>query len=256
MSNTDLDIGAILRRHRGEVLAAGPLTVEQRRALADLSACRTAALGGRLECCSACGECEYVYHSCRHRHCPKCQAGCRARWLEREAGWLLPVEYHHLVFTLPHQLVPLAQQQPRLAYSLLFEAASASVAEMAADPRHLGAQVGLVALLPPGVQQLGLPPPLHVLATGGGPSCNARGEVDEVPCWRSARPGFFLAGRALGRLFRGKYLAGLRRAYQQGQLPGPWSEPGCFSELLKGLYGQEWVVYSQPPCAGPEVVLK
>src|SRR5262249_12030431 len=156
----------------------------------------------------------YVYHSCRNRHCPRCQAGSRARWLQRQASYLLPVEYHHLVFTLPHALVGLALAQPRLVYGLLFEAASAALAELAADRKHLGARVGLVAVLPTWGQRLGLPPHLHVLATGGGLSGDARGAVDEAPVWRSCRPGFFLAVRALGRLFRGKYLAGWRRAYE------------------------------------------
>jgi hypothetical protein len=178
--------------------------------------------------------------------------------LEKEAGYLLPVEYHHLVFTLPRQLAQLALGNPRLVYGLLFEAASESVRQMAADPKYLGAQVGLVAVLHTWGQALGLHPHLHVLATGGGLSCNRRGEIDEEPCWRSARPGFFLPVRVLSRLFRGKFLAGLQLAYEQGRLrlPEELSEPGAWRTLLGGLYRQDWVVYSQPPVAGAEVVLK
>jgi hypothetical protein len=231
------------------------LTVQQRRALEDLAACRTARLGGRLERCAACGHLEYRYNSCRNRHCPSCQAGSRAAWLEREAGQLLPVEYHHLVFTLPAALHAVARDNPRLVYGLLFAAASSAVQQLAADPQYLGAQVGLTAVLHTWGQTLSLHPHLHVLATGGGLSCTRRGVLDAVPRWRSARPGFFLPVRVLGRLFRGKFLAALRQAYDRGQLrlrPGQ----GSLSTLLAGLYRQEWVVYSQAPCAGAEVVLK
>jgi Putative transposase/Transposase zinc-binding domain len=207
-----------------------------------------------LECCAACGECRYRYHSCRNRHCPQCQAKARAAWLLREAGWLLPVEYHHLVFTLPDTLNPLALSHPRLVYGLLFAAARAAVLELAADPKYLGAQVGLVAVLHTWGQTLSLHPHLHVLASGGGLSCNRRGEIDAQPCWRSCRPGFFLPVRLLGALFRGKFLAGLRQAPARGQLPG--LSPEAWAALLSGLYKQSWVVYSQPPCAGAEVVLK
>jgi Putative transposase/Transposase zinc-binding domain len=235
--------------------ADGQLTVQQRRALADLSACRTAQLGGRLERCSACGHQEYLYNSCRNRHCPRCQAGSRAAWLEREAGYLLPVEYHHLVFTLPGALQDVAADNPRLVYGLLFEAASSAVQHLAADPKYLGAQVGLVAVLHTWGQTLSLHPHLHVLATGGGLSCNRAGQIDETPRWQSSRPGFFLPVRVLGRLFRGKFLAGLAQAHKQGKLFLRVGQ-APLAALLAELYRQDWVVYSQPPCAGAEVVLK
>jgi hypothetical protein len=253
-----LDVGALLRRYGQRAGAEEALTAAQRQALRALAACRTAELGGQIEQCSCCGRTEYVYHSCRNRHCPKCQANQRAAWLEREAGFLLPVEYHHLVFTLPQPLGPLAVGNPRPVYGLLFAAASAAVAELAADPRYLGAQVGLVAVLHTWGQTLSLHPHLHVLATGGGLSCDRRGVIDERPGWRSCRPGFFLPVRVLSALFRGKFLAGLRQAQQQGQLrlPPELARPGAWPALLAELSGQDWVVYSQPPCAGAEVVLK
>jgi hypothetical protein len=134
---------------------------------------------------------------------------------------------------------------------------SAAVRELAADPKYKGAQVGLTAVLHTWGQTLTLHPHLHVLATGGGLSCDRRGEVDAQPCWRSARPGFFLPVRPLGRLFRGKFLAGLRQAHAAGglQLPAGWAEPGRFDAALRALWGRDRVVYSQPPCAGAEVVL-
>ena len=246
------DIGGILGRH------ARPITPEQRQAVRDLSACRTAKLGGRIEECSACGKREHRYNSCGNRHCPVCQGSCRAAWLKREASHLLPVEYHHLVFTLPAKAGQLARRNPRLIYGLLFAAASVAVLEMAADPKHLGAQPGLTAVLHTWGQTLTLHPHLHVMASGGGLSCNRAGKVDPKPLWRSCRRGFFLPVRALSRLFRGKFLAGLREAQQRGELrlerEGQGSE--AFEELLGELYAQEWVVYSKPPTAGPVVVLK
>lgn len=246
-----LDVGAIL----GRFADRDALTVEQCRVVADLSSCRTPALGGRLEQCSACGQQEYRYNSCRNRHCPRCQGSRRAAWLEREAGYLLPVEYHHVVFTLPAALAELARRLPRLVYSLLLSSCSAAVLELAADPKYLGAQVGLVSMLHTWGQTLCLHPHVHVLATGGGLSCNRRGEVDEQPCWRSCRAGFFLPVRVLSRLFRGKFLAGLRQALEQQPL-AETADAEALSAWFAGLYAQEWVVYSQPPAAGASVVLK
>jgi hypothetical protein len=203
----------------------------------------------------------YLYNSCRNRHCPKCQAGCRAAWLEREASYLLPVEYHHLVFTLPASVAELARDNARLIYTLLFEAASGAVQEVAADPRHLGAQVGLTAVLHTWGQTLSLHPHLHLMATGGGLSCAARGVLGAPPVWKSCRPGFFLPVRVLSRLFRGKFLAGLSAAHEQGKLRRAGSGaaeacPRAWSRWLAQQRSQDWVVYSQPPSAGAEVVLK
>ncbi len=241
------DVGAILGRFADRDAA---LTAEQRRVVADLSSCRTAALGGRLEQCSACGRQEYRYNSCRNRHGPRCQGSRRAAWLERGAGCLLPLEYHHVVFTLPAAMDEWVRRRPRLLHGLLFASASAAVLELAADPKYLGAQVGLLSMLHTWGQTLSLHPHVHVLAKGGGLSCNRGDEVDDDPCWRSCRPGFFLPVRVLSRLFRGKFVAGLRQALA--------TEEGAEAllSLLGTLYQQEWVVYSQPPAAGAAVVLK
>lgn len=163
-----------------------------------------------------------------------------------------------MIFTLPRAVGELAVDNPRLIYGLLFEAASTAVQEMAADPKHLGAQVGMVAVLHTWGQTLCLHPHLHVLATGGGLSCDRGGRLDEVPLWRGSRPGFFLPVRALSRLFRGKFLAGLRLAQEQGRLrlPLQLQTAGKWAAWLRQQHAQDWVVYSQPPCAGPEVVLK
>jgi hypothetical protein len=260
MSRPSLDVGAILGELASRHGLSG-LNARQRQAVAALSACRTARLGGRIERCSYCGLREYLYNSCRDRHCPKCQAGQRASWLEREAGYLLPLEYHHVVFTLPAEVAELARHNPRVVYGLLFEAASQTVRQAAADPKHLGAQLGLTAVLHTWGQTLGLHPHLHVLATGGGLSCNRAGEIDECPVWKSCRPGFFLPVRVLGALFRGKFLAGLDEARRQEglHLAGTAAElacPAAWARWLSRRHEMDWVVYSQPPCAGAEVVLK
>jgi hypothetical protein len=181
--------------------------------------------------------------------------------LEREAGWLLPVEYHHVVFTLPQPLAELARSNARLVYGLLFAASTAAVQELAADPKYLGAQVGLTAVLHTWGQTLRLHPHVHMLATGGGLSCDPCGRLDEPARWRSCRPGFFLPVRVLSRLFRGKFLDGLRRARQQGVLRltgmlASLADEAAWQRWFGELRRPEWVVYSQPPCAGAAVVLK
>jgi hypothetical protein len=234
------------------------LTASQRRALGDLAACRTAALGGHRWQCGACGHACVVYNSCRNRHCPTCQASARAAWLERETAWLLPVAYHHVVFTLPAEVAALALGQPALVYGLLFRAASATLREVAADPKYLGAEVGVVAVLHTWGQNLHYHPHLHCLASGGGLSCDAAGRVDERPRWVACRPGFFLPVRVLSRVFRGKFLALLRQAHARGELrpEGELASAAGFAAWRGRLYGCDWVVYSQPPAAGPQVVLK
>jgi len=252
-----------IRAHGGVVLDryGWGLTAVQRRALRDLAACRTEALGGHVWHGAACGHERLLYNSCRNRHCPTCQASVRAAWLEREASGLLPIEYHHVVFTLPAEVAELALGNPRLAYGLLFEAASATLREVAADPKHLGAEVGVVAVLHTWGQNLHHHPHLHCLVTGGGLSCDRAGRVDQRPRWLSCRPGFFLPVRVLGQVFRGKYLTLLRQAHAQGELSLPGrlaalAEAEAFASWLRPLYASDWVVYSQPPAAGPALVLK
>jgi Putative transposase/Transposase zinc-binding domain len=258
-----LEVADIIRAHGDTFLAryGSGLTATQRRALADLGRCRTAALGGHVERCADCGHERIAYNSCRNRHCPKCQASSRSRWLEREASYLLPVEYHHVVFTLPPAVADLALANPALLYGLLFRAATQTLREVAADPHYLGAEVGVLAVLHTWGQNLHHHPHVHAVVTGGGLSCAARGAVAAAPRWVSCRPGFFLPVRVLSRVFRGKFLAGLREAYAAGRLalPGAWAAlaaPAAFAAWLGPLYGRDWVVYSKPPFGGPEQVLK
>jgi hypothetical protein len=244
-----LEVADVIRSHGEAFLQkyGGHLTATQKKALRDLAQCRTAALGGHLERCLDCGHARPAYNSCRNRHCPKCQALSRARWLERESGYLLPVEYHHVVFTLPAELAELATTNASALYNLLMQSAAETLREVAATPQRLGAQVGVLMVLHTWGQNLHHHPHVHCVVTGGGLSCNVRGEIDASPRWVSCRPGFFLPVRVLSRVYRGKFLAGLRALAAQGKVTLPDLGP---------LYAKDWVVYAKPPFGGPEQVLK
>jgi Putative transposase/Transposase zinc-binding domain len=230
------------------------LSPDQRRVLGDVARCRTAELGGHLEECDRCGHRRPAYNSCRNRHCPKCQAATRAQWIEERFAELLPVEYFHVVFTLPHEIGPLALQNQRRIYGMLFQAAAESLLTIAADPRHLGAQVGFLSVLHTWGQNLHLHPHVHCVVPGGGLSPDRNQ-------WIACRPGFFLPVRVLGRLFRAKFLSFLRDAYDRRQIffhgqQQHLEEPARFRQLVETVKEKNWVVYAKPPFGGPEVVLK
>ena len=241
-----------LQRHGGH------LTGTQQQALRDLARCRTAALGGHVEHCRDCGRDRIAYNSCRNRHCPTCQASARARWLDREAKSLLPVEYFHVVFTLPAEVAEAALANRTALYELLFQAASATLREVAANPKRLGASIGGLMVLHTWGQNLHHHPHVHAVVTGGGLSCNAKGIADPAPKWIACRPGFFLPVRVLSRVFRGKYLDGLRRLFAERRLvlAEPLRDPAPFAAWLATQYRRDWVVYAKPPFGGPEQVLK
>jgi hypothetical protein len=256
-----LEVAEVIRQHGDAFRAKYRLTAAQHKALRDLSACRTAALGGHVQRCLDCGHERITYNSCRNRHCPKCQALARARWLEREAALLLPVEYHHVVFTLPAEVAELALANPAVLYDALFQAAAGTLRALAANPKHLGAQLGILLVLHTWGQNLHHHPHVHGVVSGGGLSCDARGAVDQTPRWRSCRPGFFLPVRVLSRLFRGKFLARLRAAFKQGKLKffgklAALADTHAFARWLTPLYKKEWVVYAKRPFGGPVQVLK
>jgi hypothetical protein len=258
-----VEVADVIREHGNEFTAryGALLTVAQRKALRDLAACRTAALGGHVERCADCGHERIAYNSCRNRHCPKCQALARARWLDRQAAHLLPVEYHHVVFTLPAALGDLVRANPVVLYDLLMRSAAATLREVAANPQRLGASVGVLMVLHTWGQNLHHHPHVHCVVTGGGLSCDATGKVDASPRWLACRPGFFLPVRVLSRVFRGKFLAGLGAAFDQGQLHLPGNlhrvvDPGCRAAWWQTLYAHDWVVYSKRPFGGPAQVLK
>ena len=220
----------------------------------DIAACRTAALGGHVEECDRCGHQQIAYNSCRNRHCPKCQATAAAQWLEAREAELLPVEYFHVVFTLPAALGPIALQNPRVVYGLLFRAAAETLQQIAADPKHLGAEIGFLAVLHTWGQNLEHHPHVHCVVPGGGLS-------PDGSRWVACRPGFFLPVRVLSRVFRGKFLALLRAAFDQGKLSfhgklGALADAGEFRRRLAASAQTEWVVYAKPPFGGPEQVLK
>ena len=252
-----LEVADVLRAYGpAYVEAFGPLlSAQQRRVLRDLVRCRTAELGGHLEECDRCGHRRHAYNSCRNRHCPKCQAASRAQWLDDRFAELLPVEYYHVVFTLPHEIGPLALQNQRRIYGMLFQAAAESLLTIAADPRHLGAQIGFLSVLHTWGQNLHLHPHVHCVVPGGGLS-------PDRSQWISCRPGFFLPGRVLGRLFRAKFLSFLQDAYDRQQISFHGQQRhledlALFRQLVTVLREKEWVVYAKRPFGGsPEIVLK
>ncbi|TCK94531.1 IS91 family transposase [Paraburkholderia sp. BL9I2N2] len=226
----------------------------QRRVMSAIELCRTAALGAHLEQCDACGHQRISYDSCRNRHCPKCQSLARAQWLERRHAELLPsTEYFHVVFTLPESIAALALQNKRTLYDLLFRASAETLRTIAADPKHLGAEIGFLTILHTWGQNLQHHPHVHCVVPGGGISPD--GER-----WIACRPGFFLSVRVLSRLFRRLFLEQLRRAFDAGglRLHGQFeslSDPVAFAAWLAPAARAEWVVYAKPPFGGAEHVL-
>ena len=233
---------------------AGALSRAQLRAMSAIARCRTAALGGHVEQCDACGHQRIAYNSCRDRHCPKCQSLTRAQWLEDRRAELLPVEYFHVVFTVPQQIEAIAFQNKALLYGMLFKAAAQTLLTIAADPRHLGAQIGFIAVLHTWGQNLLHHPHLHCVVPGGGIS-------PDGTRWIACRPGFFLPVRVLSRLFRRLFLGLLRQAFEGKALKffnamAPLQDAQAFEQFLAPAASAEWVVYAKAPFGGPEQVLE
>jgi hypothetical protein len=251
-----IEVADIIRVHGESYLEAhGQATSPaKRRILQDLAACRTAALGGHVERCDRCSHQEISYNSCRNRHCPKCQASARAEWLEARQADLLPVEYFHVVFTVPAEIAEVGLQNKRVVYGILFSSAAETLLQIAADPKHLGAEIGFMAVLHTWGQNLLHHPHVHCVVPGGGLASDGS---NWVPC----RLGFFLPVRVLSRVFRGKFLQGLKQAFDQGELSfqgclEKLNAPAAFSAHLIGAASKEWVVYAKPPFGGPQQVLK
>jgi hypothetical protein len=248
-----VELADIVRAHGAAYQRAHPLCRAQRRALRAIAVCRTAALGGHRAVCTTCGAERITYNSCRNRHCPKCQRVATERWLAARRGEVLPIPYFHVVFTLPHALNPLAQSHPHLIYRLLFQAAASTLTRFGRDPRHLGGDLGVTAVLHTWGQTLTQHVHVHCVVTGG---ALARDGTRWIP----ARPTFLFPVRALAKVFRGRYLAGLQRAFARGDLHltgglAPLAEPAAFAAWLAALRQAAWVVYCKPPFAGPEHVL-
>lgn len=257
MSPRRPEMADIVRTHQSDFLTRwnSVLSREQRKALRDIRDCRSAALGGRVQQCDQCGHRVILYNSCRNRHCPKCQATARARWLAQRETELLPVPYFHVVFTLPAQIGRLALQNPKQIYNILFRTAAATLLETAADPRLLGAHIGFLAVLHTWGQNLHLHPHLHCVVPGGGMSLDGSRWIG---CRKSS---FFLPVRLLSHRFRKSFLRSLRQAFRKGALQfhgelKSLSEPAAFQTLCDQAAAVDWVVHVKPPFGGPRRVLK
>jgi hypothetical protein len=244
------EIADIVRGHRDALARARPLKIEQQRALSAIVLCRTAALGGHLDACTECGHERPSYNSCRNRHCPKCQALAQQKWVGERLGRVLPVPHFHVVFTLPATLRPLAAFRPALLYDLLFETASATLLEVGRGPK-LGARLGITAVLHTWTRELELHPHLHCVVTGGGLALDG-------DRWVRARAEYLLPVRVLGTVFRGKFLATLRREHARRAFDGfeAFADPEGFERLCSAITKKPWVVYSKKPFAGPDQVFR
>jgi hypothetical protein len=256
MTRPRLELAEVIRVHGAAFLDwyGDALLPEQRRARRDIARCRTAALGGHVEACDRCGHQRIAYNSCRNRHCPKCQAAAAAQWVDARAADLLDTEYFHVVFTLPAVLGPMALQNPRVLYGLLFRAAAETLLQIAADPEHLGAEIGFLAVLHTWGQTVQHHPHVHCVVPGGGLS-------PDGTRWIACPAGFFLPVRVLSRVFRGKFLAALDAAFDRGRLAFRGRLEGLadtrrFHRLLADAARTDWVVYAKAPFGGPEQVLK
>ena len=248
-----LEVADIFRTFGPAYREAHQMPLRHLRVMRAIEICRTAELGGHLDQCDHGGTVRISYNSCRNRHCPKCQCLEKERWLEAREKDLLPTPYFHVVFTLPEGLRPLALRNQKVIYNLLFKAVSETLTELARDSKHLGAEIGFMAILHTWSQTLILHPHLHCLVTGGGLSLNGNR-------WLHSRKDFFIPVKVLSSLFRGKFLDGLRKLYEAGELTFPGQiqelkESPVFKRLLTTLYHQEWVVYCKPPLKHSEKVM-
>jgi len=236
-------------RHRSRI------RFQQLKVMRAILHCRTAALGGHIDICPRCGGDKTIsYNSCRNRHCPKCQTQARQRWIAARRQEVLDTRYFHVVFTLPHELHPLILQNQAALYNLLFRSVADTLLEVAANPEHLGAEIGFFGILHTWGQNLLFHPHIHCVIPGGGLS-------SDHTQWIHPRYPFFLPIKPLSKVFRGKFVAGLKRVFRQGRLTFTGSlermaEPKCFAAFLRTLFRQDWIVYAKPAFGGPEQVLR
>jgi hypothetical protein len=256
MSRPAVEVADILRAQGRRFLQRNGnwLRFQQLKVMRAIAGCRTAALGGHVDVCWQCGYSALSYNSCRNRHCPKCQVQARRRWLAAREQELLATRYFHVVFTLPQPLRPLAAHNPAVLYDLLFTSSATTLLEVAADPRHLGAQIGFCSVLHTWGQNLLHHPHVHCVIPAGG-------LAPDHSQWIHPRYPFFLPVKVLSRVFRGKFIAGLRRAFQRGELRFPreltrLALPQRFAAFLRTLFRQDWVVYAKPAFGGPAQVLR
>ena len=255
MSRPALEVADIFRAHGPAWRQAnrGHVSLDQLKVMSAIERCRTAALGGHVAACQDCGHIHVAYNSCRNRHCPKCQGAAAKDWLAARQAELLPVPYYHVVFTLPAEVARIAYQNKAVVYAILFRAASETLLTIAADPKHLGAKIGITAVLHTWGSAMPHHPHVHCIVPGGGLSSDNKE-------WIACRPGFFLPVRVLSRLFRRLFLEKLMTAHGAGKLQffndvDSLAEPRAFTQMLASLRKVEWVVYAKKPFAGPETVL-
>jgi hypothetical protein len=249
-----IEVADIFRRHGEVYRQTHVLSSEQRAAMRAIEVCRTARLGGHVDVCDACAFARPAYNSCRNRHCPKCQALTQAAWVEKRMEYVLPTHYFHVVFTLPHEIVALALRNRKTIFNLLFSAAARTLLELGNDEQRLGAQLGVTTVLHTWTRDLRFHPHVHCIVTGGG-------LAPQGDRWISSRQKYLFPVRVLSGLFRGKFLDGLARAYDDGELNldgtcAALANLDDFSRLKDTLYRKDWVVYAKRPFAGPEQVFK
>ena len=247
-----VEVADIFRQHGFDYNESHKMPRNQRRAMGAVMACRTAKLGGHVDECDSCGHQKISYNSCRNRHCPKCQVLRKEKWIESRSEDLLPIQYFHVVFTIPSELKPLVLRNPKLMYNILFRSVSETLMELGRD--RLGARIGFISILHTWGQNLMDHPHVHCVVTGGGLSY-------DKPLWVSCRKGFFIPVRVMSALFRGKFLAYLGESYnsEEIELSGSTShlsEPHVFKLFLRKLYYKKWVVYCKPPFNGVDGVLQ
>src|ERR1700675_321744 len=256
MDRPPLEVADLVRA-AGDAFIEGSrqwITWKHVKVLLAIARCRTAALGGHLDECTRCGHRAIFYNSCRNRHCPKCQTGARERWLEKRCRELLPTQYVHVVFTLPRQLAPLALQNKKVVYDLLFRTSAETLLEVARDHQHLDAEIGFFSVLHTWSQKLELHPHVHCVVPAGGLSADRSR-------WIKPRYDFFLPVEVLSRVFRGKFHEALKRAFHDGKLTFHGelkllAQPKTFAAWLRPLFRKDWVVYAKRPFGGPEHVLR
>ena len=250
-----LELADVFRAHGPSYrsVQAGHLSLNQLKAMSAIEACRTAELGGHVERCEDCAHVQVAYNSCRNRHCPRCQGAAARRWLEAREAELLPVAYYHVVFTVPSEVADIAFHNKAVVYDILFKAASQTLLTIAADPKHLGARIGVTAVLHSWGSALTHHPHIHCIVPGGGLSPDGQS-------WVACRPRFFLPVRVLSRLFRRLFLDRLAAAHAEGRLDfygdlAGLADRAAFNARLTPLRRRDWVVYAKRPFAGPEAVL-
>ncbi len=254
MGATSLEVADIFRRYGDDYRECHSLSYQQRRVMRAIELCRTKTLGGHLWVCDECEAEVPLYNSCGNRHCPKCQCLDKQRWLEARLRDVLPVEYFHVVFTIPHSLLPLCRGNPRTLYDLLFQASKETLLQIAADPQHLGARIGFLGILHTWSSLLALHPHVHYVVPAGGLS-------PDGDRWIHTPTRFLLPVDVLSAVFRGKFVDFLKHAYLHRKLAldgplEPLRHPVLFEDLIDQLYRHNWVVYAKAPFAGPEKVLE